>query len=92
MKTKTVLKSVLAIFIFSTNAILAYADCTTDIPALASRMTTKKNQNQTAQDTESLRAAFALLTDAKARCDSGDTVGAFSVIDQLKALLTRLGR
>jgi hypothetical protein len=92
VKTKTVLKTVLAIFIFSTNSILAYADCTSDIQALASRMTSKKNQNQSAQDTESLRTAFTLLTDAKARCNSGDTVGANSVIDQLKELLTRLGR
>jgi len=75
----------LATFSFSNGT--AFAACADDIRLQEARMTA-----QNAQEAESLEAAFKYMKEAKLLCARGDESKAANVLNQLKTLLTNMGR
>lgn len=85
MKSHLLAVATLAVFAFSNST--AFAACADDIQVQEARMTA-----QNAQEAESLEAAFKYMKEAKLLCARGDESKAANVLNQLKTLLTKMGR
>jgi len=71
---------------------MAYAGCDDDIQAQAARLTTQGGNPPSPEDMTSIQSAFAFLDEAKAKCQQGDEPGSAVLLDQLRTLLTSMGR
>lgn len=85
MKSHLLAVATFAAFAFSNST--AFAACADDIQVQEARMTA-----QNAQEAESLEAAFKYMKEAKLLCARGDESKAANILNQLKILLTKMGR